>query len=81
MRVLKWHEDRSRIAWVAPIREILAAKPTDNAPLGGASKCAGRNGKVPKARRRKGIGGVMARVFKKGDLLRLKAILDSRRPS
>jgi hypothetical protein len=37
-------------------------------------------GKVPEARRRKGIGGTMVRVFKKRDLARLKAILDSRRP-
>jgi hypothetical protein len=36
-------EDRSRIAWVAPSREILAAKPTDKAPHGGVIKCAGRN--------------------------------------
>jgi hypothetical protein len=28
---------------VAPAWEILAAKPTDKAPLGGASKGAGRN--------------------------------------
>jgi DNA-binding transcriptional MerR regulator len=37
-------------------------------------------GKVPEAPRRKGIGGVMARVFKKQDLARLKALLNSRRP-
>ena len=36
-------EDRNRIAWVAPTWEILAAKPTDKAPLGGVSKGAGRN--------------------------------------
>jgi hypothetical protein len=35
-------------------------------------------GKVPRAKRRKGIGGTMVRVFKKKDLARLKAILDSR---
>ena len=38
-------------------------------------------GTVPKAQRRKGIGGTMVRVFKKRDLLKLRAILDSRRPS
>lgn len=38
-------------------------------------------GKVPKAQRRKGIGGTTVRVFKKRDLARLKAIVDSRRPS
>lgn len=38
------------------------------------------SGKVPKAPRQKGIGGTMVRVFKKKDLVRLKAILDSRRP-
>jgi hypothetical protein len=36
-------EDRSRIAWVAPTWEILAAKPTDKASLGWVSKGAGRN--------------------------------------
>jgi hypothetical protein len=36
-------EDRSRIAWVAPTREILAAKPTDKALLGRVSERAGRN--------------------------------------
>jgi len=38
-------------------------------------------GKVPKAQRRKGIGGIMVRVFKKRDLARLKATLDSQRLS
>jgi hypothetical protein len=37
------------------------------------------SGKVPKPQRRKGIGGTMVRVFKKRDLARLNAILDSRR--
>jgi hypothetical protein len=38
-------------------------------------------GKVPKAQRRKGIGGTMVRVFKKRDLARLKMVLESWRPS
>jgi len=38
------------------------------------------SGKVPKAQRRKGIGGTMVRVFKKRDLARLKVILESREP-
>ena len=37
-------------------------------------------GKVPKAQRRKGIGGTMVRVFKKKDLGRLKATLESLPP-
>ena len=36
------------------------------------------SGKVPKALRRKGIGGTMVRVFKNRDLVRLTAILESR---
>jgi hypothetical protein len=35
-------------------------------------------GKVPKAARRKGIGGTMVRVFKKRDLARLKTIVERR---
>jgi hypothetical protein len=38
-------------------------------------------GKVPKAQRRKGIGGTMVRVFRKRELAQLKAVLESRRPS
>jgi hypothetical protein len=38
-------------------------------------------GKVPKAQRRKGIGGTMVRVFKKRDLVRLQMMLESWRLS
>jgi hypothetical protein len=37
-------------------------------------------GTVPKAQRRKGIGGTMVRVFRNRDLAQLKAVLESRRP-